>query len=396
MASVGTIYDTEGRPRGYQVRGRTSSGRHVKKFFPKGQKGAAERFAVQLEADKVTGAELDGRGALMTVADYVADWRKVQRHRPGSVLKVTASLAPMLDRLGDYRLGKVRQSDIRGWVKERAAEVAPSTMRVELGWVRAVFRSAVADRLIGFNPCDGVAVEAGPRRVMRLPDAAGVAAIAAGLPERWGFIGPLGARTGLRPAELLGLTADRVDWMGLTVTVDRQLVRGQLVDNPKTAAGRRVVPVDSETVELLSAQLVAYPLEGGPGLIFHRPGGGPLSHRAVNSTWAGQAARAGWAGIRLHDMRHFYATEMLAAGLSVAEVAALLGHADPSITARVYAHARPTPRPGPRRGGRRFLPRPQRALDRPGPPFPVPLTSGYPAGVHVGHEHRVRVSGYGA
>ncbi|GAB3990184.1 hypothetical protein GCM10029978_117390 [Actinoallomurus acanthiterrae] len=41
---------------------------------------------------------------------------------------------------------------------------------------------------------------------------------------------------------------------------------------------------------------------------------------------------------RLHDLRHIHATMLLLAGVAVHVVAARLGHADPSITLRVYAH----------------------------------------------------------
>jgi integrase len=41
---------------------------------------------------------------------------------------------------------------------------------------------------------------------------------------------------------------------------------------------------------------------------------------------------------RLHDLRHIHATTLLLAGVPVHVVAARLGHADPSITRRVYAH----------------------------------------------------------
>ena len=42
--------------------------------------------------------------------------------------------------------------------------------------------------------------------------------------------------------------------------------------------------------------------------------------------------------IRLHDLRHIHATTLLLAGVPVHMVAARLGHADPSVTLRVYAH----------------------------------------------------------
>jgi integrase len=49
----------------------------------------------------------------------------------------------------------------------------------------------------------------------------------------------------------------------------------------------------------------------------------------------------GLTGYRLHDLRHFMATEMLAAGVPIPIVAARLAHARTSTTLNVYAHAVP-------------------------------------------------------
>ena len=42
--------------------------------------------------------------------------------------------------------------------------------------------------------------------------------------------------------------------------------------------------------------------------------------------------------IRFHDLRHTAATLMLGAGIPVPAVAKILGHSDPAITMRAYAH----------------------------------------------------------
>jgi integrase len=52
-------------------------------------------------------------------------------------------------------------------------------------------------------------------------------------------------------------------------------------------------------------------------------------------------ARAGVPRVRLHDLRHVSASLDLASGTSVKAVAARLGHSDPSITLRTYAHLLP-------------------------------------------------------
>jgi integrase len=43
--------------------------------------------------------------------------------------------------------------------------------------------------------------------------------------------------------------------------------------------------------------------------------------------------------VKLHDLRHFTATQLIGAGVDIRTVAGRLGHADPSVTLRVYSHA---------------------------------------------------------
>jgi integrase len=43
--------------------------------------------------------------------------------------------------------------------------------------------------------------------------------------------------------------------------------------------------------------------------------------------------------VRLHDLRHFTATQLIGAGVDVRTVAGRLGHSDPSLTLRIYSHA---------------------------------------------------------
>ncbi|NBS93194.1 MAG: site-specific integrase, partial [Betaproteobacteria bacterium] len=63
--------------------------------------------------------------------------------------------------------------------------------------------------------------------------------------------------------------------------------------------------------------------------------GRPLT--GVFEVWARVRERAGLPGLRLHDLRHSYASFLVNAGRSLYEVQALLGHANPRTTMR-YAH----------------------------------------------------------
>jgi integrase len=93
------------------------------------------------------------------------------------------------------------------------------------------------------------------------------------------------------------------------------------------------VPLSAAACQLL----VERRAESGSDLVF--PGrnnnNGPLTD--VKKSWASVCKAAGIARVRLHDLRHTYASVLASAGLSLPVIGALLGHSQPGTTAR-YAH----------------------------------------------------------
>ncbi|HEX3212703.1 MAG TPA: site-specific integrase [Actinomycetota bacterium] len=77
------------------------------------------------------------------------------------------------------------------------------------------------------------------------------------------------------------------------------------------------------------------------GLVFTRPDGSPI-HPDLITDWFRRLARgAGLPPIRLHDVRHSYATAALAAGIPAKIVSERLGHANVQITLDTYSHVIP-------------------------------------------------------
>jgi integrase len=73
-----------------------------------------------------------------------------------------------------------------------------------------------------------------------------------------------------------------------------------------------------------------------PTFVF--PGTGATGHRVeLKKDWAQLCKAAGISGLRIHDLRHSYASQLVSGGASLPLIGALLGHANPSTTAR-YAH----------------------------------------------------------
>lgn len=126
--------------------------------------------------------------------------------------------------------------------------------------------------------------------------------------------------TGWRKSEALSLKWD---------AVDRDRRRVDLADS-KT--GRSVRHLGAAAVQLLDS---LPRVEGSPWVF---PGQDPSRHIVdVKHLWQAVRHEAELADVRLHDLRHTFASAALSAGCSIAEVAKLLGHRDMNSTQR-YAH----------------------------------------------------------
>jgi integrase len=162
----------------------------------------------------------------------------------------------------------------------------------------------------------------------------------------------LAATTGMRRGELLGLRWIDVDLDAGRVAIRRPRVvvdHAVYTSEPKTARSRRSIALDSATVAALrehQARQAAERVVIGPGyqdsgLVFTRPDGSPI-HPHLFSDWFKQhVRRAGLPKIRLHDVRHSYASAALAAGIAAKVVSERLGHATIATTMDTYSHVLP-------------------------------------------------------
>ncbi len=156
---------------------------------------------------------------------------------------------------------------------------------------------------------------------------------------------------GLRRGELAGLRWDAVDLEGRTLTISRTrvVVDGKAIDStPKTAAGRRSVPLDDMLVARLRAhrarqateRLVAGEVYSDAGYLFTDELGSPYHPDTISDRFEDLVKASGLLRIHLHGTRHTAATLMLASGVPTKVVSELLGHASPTITLAIYANPR--------------------------------------------------------
>ena len=163
----------------------------------------------------------------------------------------------------------------------------------------------------------------------------------------------LAATTGLRRAELCGLRWQAVDLDAGTLSVEpdtRVVVNGKAQDSDgKTDNAPRMLALDPATVAALKewrdrqrAEHVFFDRDYLTGdRVFTWENGRPVHPDVIRQRFNRLVQRCGLPHIRLHDMRHSYATAALKAGVHLKIVSARLGHASETFTASVYQHALP-------------------------------------------------------
>jgi integrase len=156
----------------------------------------------------------------------------------------------------------------------------------------------------------------------------------------------MAAMTGARRSQLLALRWSDVDFNHAAIGFCRALVDGPTgpVLRPTKNRGTYRVALDPTSVELLLAHRDGATRTDGvvDGFVFSRDAGRhPWRPNWVTKRFIAYRRRAGLAAFRLHDLRHFMATTMLAAGVPVPVVSERLCHARTSTTVNIHAHAMP-------------------------------------------------------
>jgi integrase len=298
-----------------------------------------------------------------TLAAYLELWVGGLKLRPNTVDEHRRNVRRIVAVFGD----RVRLADVsREVVELRFGELAqmtsrygrplePGTIRNTFSTLRSAMQSAVDHRRIDANPCARLNVLASDRTEVRdgleLPipselELARVRRTVAG--EGFAVLFAVAATTGLRQSELLGLGLDDLDLVGRWIHVRRSLDRrDRTLGRTKNASSARHVPIARALVPILEEwvaergrlELVAGDRWHDSDLLFVDELGEPIAGSTVSHWFADACRRARLdRAYRWHDLRHAYASNLLAARVPIERVAKLLGHASTSITYRTYWH----------------------------------------------------------
>ena len=286
--------------------------------------------------------------------EYAETWRTMQVHRPSTAAQIEAHLRNhVFPRIGDRYIASIRSSDIQTLVKRLSVggvgqkPLAPATVKLVYTWVATIFAAAVTDRIINLTPCTKIKLPSVEQKKVHPLPVETVWKLINGVPDRYRALIVLGAGTGVRISEALGLTNDRVDWLRRSVKIDRQLsgvgpgatpIFGPVKDQNNRP---RTIPLPDFVVEELSAHVARFGL-GPDGLLFTGPNGGPMRKTTFSDTWLVVAEPLGIAkGDGFHQLRHFYASLLIHSGQSVKAIQEYLGHQSAVLTLDTYGHLWP-------------------------------------------------------
>ena len=314
--------------------------RHQQTF--KRQVDAQRWLRGQLEAlDR--GAWVDPRAGRVTFTSYFEGWSAQQVWTDGTLKAMSLAVRDATFR--DMELRKIRPTHVESWVKAMTVRgLAAGTIKTRFVNVRSVFRAAIRDRVIASDPTEGVRLPRQRKREasMTIPTPGEVKALLDAAGERFVAFVAVCAFAGLRLGEAAALRFEDVDFLRRQLHVRRQVQRagrGQVEIRLPKYGSERTVPLPDELLTILSAHVEL----GHRGeWLFAGAEDDPPHQNTVGYWWRKALRDAGLSGIRLHDLRHFYASGLIASGCDVVTVQRALGHAKPTTTLETYSHLWPS------------------------------------------------------
>jgi integrase len=264
----------------------------------------------------------------------------------------------LIPELGAIKLQDLRPSHVQGFYthllttpREKGKPLSPRTVSLIGTVLKTAIKYAVdVDGVLSVNPVTKVPLPKGkgttptPWSIEELNTFLDVARS-----HRLFFFFRLSAFTGARRGELLALRWSDFDGSSITISKNRGSVNGEVIEQNSTKGGtngQRPVMLDKETVELFNAHRRRQLEErfalgenwNDTGYVFVQEDGLPIYPNTTSHVFTKLSKKAGVRPIRLQDLRHLHATELLRLGEPLHVVANRLGHRDAMVTATIYAH----------------------------------------------------------
>lgn len=320
----------------------------------RGTRRDAQRAATRLASQADAGDVVSSTG---TLGELLSRWLahiEVLGRAPKTMVEHRRIAREIDDQLGHVTLRKLRASDLDAYYGRLARRgLSPASIRRHHAVLSASLHQALRWGLVDRSPAQSATPPSVPHEEVSAPTPEDVRRLIELARKRDSQLASLlfvAAATGCRRGELCGLRFSDVDLDGRSLIIRRSIsdVVGSLeVRRTKTGRVRRIA-IDDGTARVIAEQRaragdLAAAAGGSLGVdayvwsqdVEHSE---PWRPARVTASFERLRDEAGLPGVRLHHLRHFAATVMLAGGVDVRTAAGRLGHAQPAITLKTYAH----------------------------------------------------------
>ena len=323
----------------------------------KGTKAQAERRRTELQREVDTGTYADP--SPLTVADYLREWMdgntKVKpRTLEGYRGNVERYIIPRIGSVPVERLSGRQIDDMETWLLIKGGKHGQGLSNNTVRQVHKILSKALKDgrKLKKFSRkvLDEVEVVDPPKETqyeagtLAWEDLSNFLDTVKDLQYRTCFL--LAVQTGLRRSELSGLQWQDVDFQDGSLSVRRARVKlpsgAVSTSTPKSGRGRSII-LPPQSIEALTnhRDRQGNP-SGNSNFVFCNSDGRPLDPNQITKTFKAVATTAGFANLRLHDLRHTHASLLLKEDVNLKVTSERLGHSSVAITANLYSHVLPT------------------------------------------------------
>ncbi|MEU2854173.1 tyrosine-type recombinase/integrase [Streptomyces syringium] len=322
------------------------------------KKGDAQAYEAKVKESKSRGQVVRPRHLKTTYKEWSSEWLAMKKRKPGTQESYERnSRNHIVPYFGGTLLHRIEPMDVQRWIWALEVKgLAPRTVHLIYKTFRACINRAVKKRILTLSPCVDIELPEITRRKVVPATLEQVLGLYENLPEHYRAIVFVGALSGLRLGEALGLCRDAIDFDGGFLTVKRQVIlenyRAVLVDYTKTAASfGRETPFPDLAKAVILRHIKAHVPEGR-SLLFVSSRGNVIRRSVFYKAWDKARKAVGLPDdFRFHDLRHTFVSTALKEGAPLSEVSLWVGHASEEETEGTYKHQVA----GSASEGRRFL-----------------------------------------
>jgi integrase len=331
----GTPTARDGKGMRWRARYVDATGKEHEKYF--GRKIDAQQWLDGQSASVQRGDHVSPADAQITVRQWADMWLEGYAiHRRNTVKAAKTAMVRICDEFGDLPLAAVRPSMVRTWIaKLQKSGYSVAYVSQLHGRLSQLLADAVHDNKLSRNPCSRRTAPSKGKQKAYICTTEQVWALHDAMPEHLRVAVLLGAFVGLRAGEACGLRNTDVDFMRGVVFPKVQYGGAPL----KTSGSSQPVPIPRDLSNLLSASVQQW----GSDYLVTNGKGGPCPTRALQDAVAD--VRGSIEGLPAeftpHDLRHFFASLLIASGADVKTVQARLRHQSAITTLDTYGHLWP-------------------------------------------------------